>query len=45
MAKDGVVKRVVWSGVLTGAAALSSVLAQRVAASLWRRVFGEEPPE
>jgi hypothetical protein len=38
-------KRLMWSGLLAAAGALSSLLAQRVAAVVWRRVFGEEPPE
>ena len=40
-----VVKRLVWSGMLAGLGALFSVLSNRTAAALWRRVFDEEPPE
>ena len=39
------VKRLVWSGLLAGVGALSTILAQRAAATLWRRLFDEEPPE
>ncbi len=39
------VKRLVWSGLLAGASALSAIFAQRVAAIVWRRLFDEEPPE
>lgn len=39
------VKRLVWSGVLTAFGALASILAQRAAAMAWRRIFDEEPPE
>ena len=39
------VKRLMWSGLLTGVGALASILADRVAASVWRRVFDEEPPQ
>lgn len=39
------VKRLVWSGLLAGVGALSTILAQRAAAMLWRRLFDEEPPE
>ncbi len=39
------VKRLMWSGLLAGVGALASILADRVAASVWRRVFDEEPPE
>jgi hypothetical protein len=39
------VKRLLWSGVLAGSSALASILAARVAAIVWRRVFDEDPPE
>jgi hypothetical protein len=38
-------KRLVWSGLLAGAGALSSIVAQRIATLVWRRLFDEEPPE
>jgi hypothetical protein len=40
-----IVKRLVWSGVLTASSALASILAARVAAFAWRQLFNEEPPE
>ncbi|HEY2142098.1 MAG TPA: hypothetical protein VGG98_08560 [Solirubrobacteraceae bacterium] len=43
--ENEMVKRLIWSGLLAGAGALSSILAQRVAALVWRRMFEEEPPE
>lgn len=43
--ENDLVKRVMWSGLLTTVGALASILTQRVAAQLWRRVFDEEPPE
>ena len=39
------VKRLMWSGLLAALGALSSILAQRAAGLVWRRVFDEEPPE
>ncbi|MGX6449245.1 DUF4235 domain-containing protein [Patulibacter sp. SYSU D01012] len=39
------VKRLAWSGLVAGLGVVSSLLAQRAAALIWRRVFGEEPPE
>jgi hypothetical protein len=39
------VKRLMWQGLLAGVGALASILATRVAAAAWRRVFDEEPPE
>ncbi len=42
---NDIVKRLVWSGVLAASSALASLLATRVAAFVWRRAFGEDPPE
>ncbi len=38
-------KRLVWSGLLTATGALASIVATRVAAMIWRRLFGEDPPD
>jgi hypothetical protein len=38
-------KRLMWSGLLAGLGALASVATTRVAAMIWRRAFGEDPPE
>jgi len=43
--ENEIVKRLVWSGMLTALGALASLLATRVAAILYRRLFEEEPPE
>jgi hypothetical protein len=40
-----IVKRLVWSGMLTAATALAGLLATRAAAFAWRRLFDEDPPE
>jgi hypothetical protein len=40
-----IVKRLVWSGMLAGVGALASVVAARAAGILYRRLFGEDPPE
>jgi hypothetical protein len=42
---NDIVKRLVWSGVLTASSALASLAAARLAAVLWRRIFDEDPPE
>jgi hypothetical protein len=42
---NDIVKRLMWSGLLAGLGALASVITQRVAAAIWVRTFGEEPPE
>lgn len=39
------VKRLMWSGLLAGVSALTSIVATRAAAVLWRQIFDEEPPE
>jgi hypothetical protein len=38
-------KRLIWSGLLAGFGALASILTTRVAALVWRRLYGEDPPE
>jgi len=43
--ENEIVKRLLWSGLLAAGSALASVVATRVAAVIWRRVFNEEPPE
>jgi hypothetical protein len=43
--ENDIVKRLAWSGLLAASSALASVVAAKVAAALWRRVFEEEPPE
>jgi hypothetical protein len=42
---NDIVKRLVWSGMLAASSALASILATRLAAFVWRRMFDEEPPE
>ena len=43
--RNDMAKRLMWSGMLAGVGALSSVVANRVAVELWRRIFDEDPPE
>ena len=43
--ENELMKRVMWSGMLTAIGALASLITQRTAAHLWRRMFDEEPPE
>jgi hypothetical protein len=45
MTESPLVKRLIWSGLLAGIGALASIASTRVAALIWVRVFGEEPPE
>jgi hypothetical protein len=39
------VKRLMWSGMLAGVGALATIVANRVAAAIWVRIFDEDPPE
>jgi hypothetical protein len=43
--ENEMVRRLVWSGLLAASGALASVLATKVAAFVWRRLFDEDPPE
>jgi hypothetical protein len=43
--ENEMIKRLIWSGLLTALGALASLATQRAAATVWRRVFDEEPPE
>jgi hypothetical protein len=43
--QNEMVKRLMWSGLLAGLGAVASVAVHRAADLIWRRVFGEEPPE
>jgi hypothetical protein len=45
MTENDMVKRLIWSALLAGFGALASVLANRAAGLVWRRLFAEEPPE
>lgn len=38
-------KRLVWSGILAATGALASILATRLAAIVYRRIYDEDPPE
>jgi hypothetical protein len=43
--RNDATKRWLWSGMVAGLGALSSLAASKVAAEIWRRVFDEDPPE
>ena len=45
MSESPLVKRLMWSGLLAGLGAIASVATTRAAALIWKRAFGEEPPE
>ncbi len=45
MVRNELVKRLMWTGLVAGVGALSTIMANRVAAVVWERVMGEEPPD
>jgi hypothetical protein len=45
MNESPLLKRLLWSGLLAGTGALAALVAGRVSAQIWKRVFDEEPPE
>jgi hypothetical protein len=38
-------KRLIWSGMLAGVGALTTIVANRIATAIYVRVFDEDPPE
>lgn len=38
-------KKLVWSGLLAAFGALASIIASRLAAIAYRRIYDEDPPE
>jgi hypothetical protein len=38
-------KRLLWSGLLAGVGALTTIVAQRVATAIWVKIFDEDPPD
>jgi hypothetical protein len=42
---NDLVKRLLWSGLLAGIGALSTIAANRIATAVWQRVFDEDPPD
>ena len=45
MTDNDMVKRLAWAGLLAGMGALASIVTTRASAVIFRRVFGEDPPE
>ncbi|NLT05606.1 MAG: hypothetical protein GXY03_04770 [Solirubrobacterales bacterium] len=43
--ENELVKRLMWSGVMAGVSALSTIVAHRIAAYIWVRIFDEDPPD
>lgn len=45
MSDNDLVKRLVWSALLAGIGAAASIATAKLAAVVYRRAFGEDPPE
>jgi hypothetical protein len=43
--ENDMVKRLVWSGMLAASGAIASIVATRLSAFVWRRIYNEDPPE
>jgi hypothetical protein len=43
--ENDIVKRLVWSGMLAASGAVASIVATKLAAIVFRRVYDEDPPE
>lgn len=42
---NDIVKRLAWSALLAGVGAVATIITTRLAAAIYVRVFGEDPPE
>jgi hypothetical protein len=42
---NDIVRRLIWTALLAGTGALASLVAARLSAVIYRRVFDEDPPE
>jgi len=45
MTSNDVVKRLAYSGLLAATGAVASIIASKASVLLYRRIFGEDPPE
>jgi hypothetical protein len=45
MPTNEMAKRLIWSGLLAGLGAIASIATTRAAGMIWRRIYGEDPPE
>ena len=45
MTDNEMVKRLLWAGLLAGLGSLATIATSKIANVIWRRAFGEDPPE
>ncbi len=43
--RNDVTKRLMWSGLVAGLGALTTVISTKIATAIWVRVFDEDPPD
>jgi hypothetical protein len=43
--ENDIVKKLAWTGLVAAFGALASIAAARVAATVYRQIFDEDPPE
>jgi hypothetical protein len=43
--ENEIVRRLLWTGLVTATGALATAIAHRLSAAIWLRLFNEEPPE
>ena len=43
--QNELVKRLLWTGLMAGVGAVATIAANKVAAVIWERVMGEQPPD
>lgn len=42
---NDIVRRLIWTGLIAATGALASIVAARASATIYRRIFDEDPPE
>ena len=45
MTDNDMVKRLIWAGLLAGLGSLATIATTKLDNLIWRRAFGEDPPE
>jgi hypothetical protein len=43
--ENDLVRRLLWAGMLAASGALASLVANKIATTVWYRIFNEDPPE
>jgi hypothetical protein len=43
--ENQLVKRLLWTGLVAGVGALATLVSNKVAAEIWERLMGEDPPD